>query len=179
MASLELLLVACGEGDRDAVRRLYELTSSQLMGVAMRLLRRRDLAEDVLHDAFIQIWQRAGTFEPGRGTAQAWIVAIVRYRALDVLRRMARRAGDEPDVEALDLPDPGPSAFERLGRFEDLKRLQGCLDQIGEESRHCILLAHLDGYTHEQIAAQLDRPLGTIKSWIRRGLQALKSCLSE
>ncbi len=140
------------------------------------MLGRRDLAADVLHEAFVQIWERAAAFDRTRGTGRAWIVAILRYRALDALRRVARRRGDG-DITELEIADPKPAAVEQLSLEEDLRRLYLCLDRLPPDNRRCILMAYFDGCTHEEIADRIQRPLGTVKSWVRRGLLALRTCL--
>jgi RNA polymerase sigma-70 factor (ECF subfamily) len=173
---IEELLELCAGGDERALEDLYRLSAGHLFGIALRMLGRRDQAEDVLHEAFVQIWERSRTFDRTRGAGRAWIVAIVRYRALDALRRLDRRRGDA-DLAGLDIADPQPDAVDRLGLDEDLRRLYDCLERLTPDGRRCILMAYFDGCTHEEIAGRIERPLGTVKSWVRRGLLALRTCL--
>jgi RNA polymerase sigma-70 factor (ECF subfamily) len=169
-------LAACARGDRRGLRLLYEHEAPKLMGVALRIVRRRDLADEVVHDAFVQIWQRAGSFDASRGGARAWIFSIVRHRAIDVVRGQRREtAVDAPVLEAI--ADSTADADDSLMRLADNVALRHCLGALDPRRRACILLAYVDGYTHEQIATRLSAPLGTVKGWIRRGLQALKECL--
>lgn len=170
------LLLACAQGDRAALRRLYVREAPQLLGVAQRIVRRRDLAHDVVHDAFVQIWQRADSFDPGRGGGRAWIYAVVRHRALNVVRS-GRRLTEYDDVEAEAVADPAEPVIELLERQGRHSALRACLDQLEPQRRHSILLAYVDGLTHSEIATSLEMPLGTVKSWIRRTLLSLRECL--
>ena len=176
--TLEILVDACRDGKEDAVRQLYEATSAQLFGVAFRIVRRRDIAEDVLHEAYVQIWQNAARFDRNKGSAWTWIASIVRYRSLDALDKLKREtpAGDADDEATVNSP-PAPDLAD-AHRFEahDLRR---CLSRLETQPRACILLAYVDGYSQTEIATRVDAPLGTVKSWIRRGLIALKRCLER
>ncbi len=172
----ESALLACAQGDRAALQQIYAREASQLMGVALRIVRRHDLADEVLQDAFLQIWQKATMFDPNRGSARGWIFSIVRYRALDALRKASR----EVAVDETMLANRSPATtdmLDNLSRMAETKALQDCLEQLEQVKRQSILLAYVNGYTHIQIAAQLEVPLGTVKSWIRRGLLALRECL--
>ena len=173
-------LQACARGDREALRRLYEAEADYLIGVALRILRRRDLADEAVHDAFVEIWQKATAFDPARGAApgvaRAWIASIVRHRAFDILRKRSRETLVEPG-DLADLPDLAADPAEAMARLSEADALRRCLETIDHDKRVCILLAYVDGYSHSQIAARLDAPLGTVKAWIRRGLLALRECL--
>lgn len=175
-ADIEGLIERCAGGDERALEELYRLSAGHLFGIALGMLGRRDLAEEALHEAFVRIWERARSFDRTRGAGRAWIVATVRYRALDALRRLDGGRGGEV-VARLDLADPQPDAVERLGLDEDLRRLYDCLDRLPPDGRRCILMAYFEGYTHEEIAGRIERPLGTVRSWVRRGLLALRTCL--
>ena len=170
------LIVACAAGDRAAFRRLYDAAAPRLLGVALRLVRRRAVAEEIVHDAFLQIWQQAGRFDPARGSGWGWVVTIVRNRALNVLRGAGREtAADDGMLEAL--PDPSPGVLDALTLAGDAAALHRCLGRLEGGKQTSILLAYVDGLTHTQIAEQLATPLGTVKAWIRRGLLELKGCL--
>lgn len=163
-------------GDRTALAELYRLAAPRLLGVALRILRRRDAAEDVLQDAFLAVWQRAGQYSAERGQPLAWLSMIVRNRAIDRLRQETRRAEDElasddalPDVLVLD-----EAAARGVGG--DIAR---CLSALPAEQQRALLLAAQYGLSHEEIARRLGRPLGTVKSWIRRGLIELRECLER
>ena len=168
----EAALAACARGDRYALRAVYERERRWLMAVALRITRRRELAEEVLHDAFVQIWRKAATFDPALGSARGWIYTVVRHRALNAVRSSARTvAVDEGALVAL----ADAQAAWRAGEREiDAGALAECLGRLDDQKRTCVVLAFVDGYTHEELAKHLDAPLGTVKSWIRRALLSLE-----
>ncbi|MGH6948201.1 MAG: sigma-70 family RNA polymerase sigma factor [Kiloniellales bacterium] len=169
------LIAAVAAGDRRAFRQLYLETSPRLLGVAIVLLKRRDLAEEVLQEAYLSLWRRAATYRADRGSPLAWLVAILRYRAIDRLRQLqGERATAELSPEAADSA-PGP--FDWAANSEEGRRLQRCLEELEQRQRDSILLAFVEGLTHEELAERIGAPLGTVKSWIRRGLRRLKDCL--
>jgi RNA polymerase sigma-70 factor (ECF subfamily) len=168
---------ACARGDRGALRRLYDEEAGRLIGVAQRIVARRELAEEVVHDAFIQIWRRADTYASELGSARAWIYSIVRHRALNVIRDGART--DLMDGDALaEVQDRHVGADDAFERLDTNSRLRRCLDGIDREKRESLLLAYVAGYSHGEIAGRLGVPVGTAKSWVRRGLAALKECMT-
>ena len=169
-----MLLARCAQADGAAFRRLYELQAPHLYGVALRITRQPALASDAVHDAMLQVWRNAARFDPARGSSRAWLVSLARYRALDLVSRVGRVLADDAAPEAED-PDPGP--LERLLGSEAGSALYSCLQAIGPDRRHLVVLAFLDGLTHSQIAARVAQPLGTVKSGIRRSLAALRACL--
>lgn len=168
---------ACARGERFALRALYQREAGWLLGVARRIVRDAELAEDVLQDAFVQIWQHANSFDAQLGSARGWIYTIVRHRALKALRDAGREQTMDPQ-DLTDLADarqhPG---VEGNLRALDTDSLERCLQRLDAPRRACVVHAFVDGLTHEQIARQLDTPLGTVKSWIRRSLASLKECL--
>lgn len=168
-----LLLRLCAQGNRAAFRRLYELYAPQMHGIALRLTRSRSLAADAMHDAWLLVWQRAADFDPARGSAEAWLIALVRYRALDIMRRR-RREMPLPESGAEEA-EAAPMAEEPV-RSEDLRR---CLGTLEEERRQMVVLAFVAGLSHAELAAQLGQKLGTVKSTIRRALLSLRRCLDE
>ena len=177
-AELEALLSRCATGDRAALETLYARVAPLLLAVLMRILRRRDVAEDALQDVFVSIWQRARQFDPIRGRALAWLVSMARYRAID-LQRATRPAVALTEVSALEpqLQSEGPAeTSEMLGTGALLLR---CLEQIAAPQRRCLMLAYQDGLTHSEIARAVNEPLGTVKSWVRRSLIALRRCLES
>lgn len=164
-------LHACARGERPALRRLYEAEAPRLLGMVHRLVRDRAMAEDIVHDAFIRIWNRADTFDPSRGDARGWIFSIARHLALNTLRRRNR---DVPLPEWEDdtaLAEPSPDWQ------GDAPRLERCLAALEPQRRACILHAYVDGYSQTEIARRLDAPLGTVKAWITRSLKALRECM--
>lgn len=166
------LLAQVALGNRDAFRQLYELTVAHLFPVALRILKQRDKAEEALQDAYIQIWNKASEFHAERGTAGAWMSTIVRYRALDAVRRKPR------EINLEELPD-GADPADDIGRLLSGSDLQLCMDDLNDEQRRAIALAYIEGLSHSELSERLTSPLGTVKSWIRRGLQALRECLSR
>jgi RNA polymerase sigma-70 factor (ECF subfamily) len=176
---IEHLLGRCAQRDERALQELYQLISGQLLGVLIRILRRRAVAEEALQDVMVKIWERADQYVAYRGRAMAWISAIARYRAIDLLRRQqaASPIEDAPaealvDITAADFVDGTTSARMR-------KALNDCFSKLTPEQRRCLELAYVDGYSQDQIAGEIHSPLGTVKSWIRRGLSSLKRCLDS
>ncbi|HEY0419316.1 MAG TPA: sigma-70 family RNA polymerase sigma factor [Acetobacteraceae bacterium] len=170
------LLVRVARHDRDALRSLYGRQSTRLFGIAMAILRDRTASADVLQDAFLRVWTRAGQFDPGRGEASTWLASIVRHAALDVARARGREiSSDDPNLGdgAID-----PDVLDALASAEDAARLRACLERLEEKNRQGIVLAFVHGLSHPEIAARLGLPLGTVKSWIRRGLLSLRECLA-
>jgi len=174
----EAALLACARGERFALRALYEREARWLLGVAMRIVRDRELAEDVLHDAFLLAWQGASSFKPELGSARGWLYTIVRHRALKEVRHPGRMQVIAPeDLATLSDQQQADGALED-DRGLDADSLERCLQRLDESRRACVVHAFVDGYTHEQIAERLQTPLGTVKSWIRRSLASLKECMS-
>jgi RNA polymerase sigma-70 factor (ECF subfamily) len=171
----ESALGGCARGEAFALESLYRRESKWLGGVAFRILRDRALAEEALHDAFLQIWQKAHTFDRNLGSGRGWIYTVVRHRALGMVRTQGREVTVD-DVAALADARCEPVSLQD-GR-DDAADIDKCLEGLAPERRESILLAFLDGYSHEQIARTLATPLGTVKSWIKRGLASLKECLS-
>jgi RNA polymerase sigma-70 factor (ECF subfamily) len=173
---METLLDRCARGDHEAFRLLYDLWGSRLYGIALRITRQAVLAADATQEAFVQIWQQAHRFDRQRGGAEAWMIGIVRYRALDIVRRQAREV---PGYEHEDRADDAPDALTRLLDMAEGAALHRCLGQLEEDRRQLVLLAFVDGLSHSELARRLSVPLGTVKSWIRRSLISLRECLAQ
>lgn len=171
----ELILLVAG-GDRPALRSIYQRESTRLFGIANAVLRDRDAAADAVHDAFVKIAARAGQYDATRGVASAWLGAIVRYAALDIARARGREI--PTDDPALGDTAIAPEAIELLDAKVESARLRACLLGLEERIREGIILAFVHGLSHAQVAARLEEPLGTVKSWIRRGLLRLRDCLA-
>ena len=175
-ARLVEVLVRTGDEDRAAFRDLYELTSAKLFGITYRICGERQAAEDVLHDVYLTIWKRAGAYEPSRASPITWLATIARNRAIDWRRaqttRRASRLEDAPPIA-----DGAPLASEALIADQDSNRLHGCLDGLEQRQREAIRTAFFDGVTYAELAYQQKVPLGTMKSWVRRGMLKLKECL--
>jgi RNA polymerase sigma-70 factor (ECF subfamily) len=175
---LARLIHACAARDRQALRHLYDLMAAQMLAGMLRILKRRALAEEALQDVFVSIWQRAAQFESGRGAARIWLLAIARHRAIDVLRSERAELYREADVEQI-----AHAGAEGLGDWSSAGRsaaaLARCFEELSGEQRRGIELAFVNGYSHADIARVTGEPLGTIKSWIRRGLASLRACLEK
>lgn len=177
--TLNALIDAVAHGDRTAFRSLYNATSAKLFGVALRILKSREMAEDVLQDVYLKVWDAAPDYRPELGTPFSWMVAITRNRAIDVLRKRREVATDDDAHEAENNPDSGPDPFELAAQSRALKSLLGCMERLEPEHRRCLLMAYYYGYTHEEIADRVSKPVGTVKSWIRRGLIRVRDCLDN
>lgn len=175
-ATVEEALRRCAGGDRAALRALYEAEAPRMLGVALRMLRRRTLAEDAVQDAFVLVWRHAGRFDPARGPGRAFVYAILRNRALNILRGEARMDFTDAVDAARPSEDAGPEAAVAL--LSEAGALRRCLEQLEPLRRRAIVLAYAHGLSHGELAGSLGVPLGTVKSWLRRSLLALKACLS-
>jgi len=163
-------------GDRTALAEVYRLTSAKLFGVCLRILDDRGEAEDVLQLVYLTVWQKAGGFDAAKASPITWLVAIARNRAID--RRRARpAAAHAPLEEAAEVSDPSPSALADLETSEERRRLHDCLGTLEGKQADAIRRAFLDGLTYDELARATGVPLGTMKSWIRRGLLKLRECL--
>lgn len=170
-------LVRCARGEKAALRVVYDAEAPAMLGIALRVLRRRDMAEEAVHDAFLRIYQNAASFDPARGSAKAWIYTIVRNRALNIVRGEARTDLID-DFEPLGIEDEGDDPETIVSRLSDARSLKRCLELLAPDRRKLILLAYTHGLTHGEIAGKLGMPLGTVKSWIRRSLISLRECLA-
>jgi len=172
------LLPRIAQGDRAALRALYDATSSKLFAVCLRILSDREESQDVLQDVYVTIWRRADRFDPARASVTTWISTIARNRAIDRLRARGPLARSEP-IENLEIADDQPDAEATLSTAQDAGQLQGCLDELDARTSLVIRTAFFEGVTYDALARRMDAPLGTVKSWIRRGLARLKGCLER
>ena len=185
-------LSRCALGDRQAFRQLYEATSPRLLGVVAQLVGRGALAEDLLQDVYVRIWKAAGQYRAGAGSPMAWMAATARYRAIDHLRSRGARpevaiadlpshAGSEDgdDDPTHRMPDPGPGPAKSFEARSEAEAVHGCLGTLQGSQQQSISLAYYQGLSHGEIAAHLGAPLGSVKTWVRRGLIALKACLER
>lgn len=174
---LDEAIAGCAKGDRIALRHIFDQEAGRLIAVAQRIVRRRELAEEVVQEAFIRIWTHAHQYRPGAGSARGWIYAIVRNRALNLLRDGKREHSVE-EVERLQDNEQTDEIMAAWHRLDRNSRLHECLGSLDETKRQGILMAYVGGYSHGEIAGRLRIPLGTTKSWIRRGLLALRECMA-
>ena len=172
------LMAAIASGDRAALRRLYQATSAKLFGVCLRILSDRDESEDVLQEVYLTIWRRADRFEASRASVMAWISTIARNRAIDRLRARGPLAFAEP-VENLEIDDGAPQADALVAAAQEVAALNRCLSELDARAAAVIRTAFYEGVTYEALAQRLGAPLGTVKSWVRRGLLKLRACLER
>jgi RNA polymerase sigma-70 factor (ECF subfamily) len=174
------LLARCALRDQRAFATLYQFSSAKLFAVAVRITRRRDWAEEVLQEAFVNIWNHAAGYNPTKSAPMTWMTAIVRNRALDWLRRPREVEIDEEHEELMaSIPDDSPGPEELLRRSLEAGELAECMKTLTEEQRRSITLAFFYGLSHGELAEQMRKPLGTVKTWVRRGLERLKGCLDS
>jgi len=177
-AELAWLLAAVAKGDQAAFERLYTATQAKLYGVVLRILRRSDLANDVLQEAYLKIWSHAGQFDPARASPVTWMVAIARNRAIDVVRRRTDGSIEE-DAEAMAVAGDNPDPLAKREMTEELKRLLACLGRLAPDRQRMLLLAYYQGKSRDELAAEFDRPVNTIKTQLRRSLADIRECLGS
>ena len=173
------LLTKTAQGDQVAFSQLYELTSARLLTVSLQLLVRRDLAEDALQDAYVKIWHNAGDYQRSKGEVLAWMISIVRYRAIDILRsdksRKETREDEAPEGISDDYSPDQALSFDR-----ERTAIDDCMNSHLDKQQHQVIdLAYFKGLTHSEIVSQTELPLGSVKSWIRRGLKLLQRCIER
>jgi RNA polymerase sigma-70 factor (ECF subfamily) len=172
---LTWLLGAVAKGDADAFERLYEGTSAKVYGVVLRILRRSDLAADVMEGAYLEIWRRAGEFDPTIQSPIAWIVSVARSRAIDAVRRSSAADGDgESDIA----DDDEPGAVPRNAMTPDLRRLLTCIGRLEPDRQRMLLLAYYGAFSHEQLAGKVGMPVNVLRNSLRRCLAEIDVCLS-
>lgn len=173
------LLEKCATQDQRAFKQLYQEASPKLYSLALRLLQKPELAEDVLQEAFIKIWQKAGTYNSLKGKAFTWMATVTRNTSLDKLRSLKLKSAEtNVQYEGLDFASDDLEPDHQEDLSQEMQRLRECLKQLQPSQRECILLSYYYGHTHQELSVKLNKPLGTVKAWIRRGLESLKPCLS-
>ncbi len=177
LAHQKQLMCAIAQGNRHAFEQLYKLTSPRLFAVALRMLRRHAWAEEVLHDSFITAWNRASSYNPALSSPITWLTHIVRNRAIDWLRGSDNQWLELEDDGIREQQDSVDQPLYDLQQNSDAKVLADCLAHLPSEQRQTLVLAYYQGLSHGEVSQHLQQPLGTIKSWIRRALDHLKSCV--
>jgi RNA polymerase sigma-70 factor (ECF subfamily) len=165
------LLYDTSQGDKHAFSTLYQQTSGKLFAISLNMLSNRAHAEEVLQDAFIKIWHNASEYDASKGTVISWMISIVRYRSLDALRynkvRKEQTMGDDDfDIQSVDV------------NYDENTKLVNCIEQLEPQQKQAIHLAYYKGLSHSELVDHIESPLGTVKSWIRRGLTQLQRCLT-
>lgn len=176
---LAALLAQAGLGNRAAFADLYEATKSKLFAVSLRIVRERHIAEEVLQDSFVNIWNNATKYAVGQSAPMTWMTAIVRNRSLDIVRRPFLEVQDDEDYFATNMEDERPGPDEQLVSRRDQARIERCMKGLDGEQQQTISLAFFQGLSHSEVATHLGKPLGTVKTHIRRGLLKLKGCLES
>jgi len=177
-AELVWLLAAVAKGDRAAFERLYAATRAKLYGVVLRILRRADLADEVIQETYIKIWTSAGQYNPAIATPITWMVSIARNRAIDLIRKKSEVPIEE-ESDAMDVAAETPDPLAGREFSEELKRLLACMGKLDGERQRLVLLAYYSGWTREQLAAKFEKPVNTIKTWLRRSLAEIRECLGS
>jgi RNA polymerase sigma-70 factor (ECF subfamily) len=187
---LAALLARAGLGDRDAFATLYERTSAQLLGVVLRIQRDRAQAEDILQEVYVNVWRAARGFDAAQSQPLTWLTSIARNRAIDSLRRLQT----QPQVQSLhpgrdhdgdggdaydNVADDAGGPLDLLSQAADARALSQCMQGLSPQQRQSVAMAFYDGLSHSEVAEQMRQPLGTVKSWVRRALLALRSCLDS
>jgi RNA polymerase sigma factor (sigma-70 family) len=186
---LQALLGRVALGDRAAFGVLYRTSAAHLLGVILRIQNDRAQAEDVLQEVFVNVWKSAGSYDAARAAPMAWLASVARNRAIDSLRRRKTEPltqsssvtgadGEEQDLLArFASPDPGPQ--EKREQADQALALRGCMARLSAEQQQCLSLAYYQGLSHGEVAEHLKQPLGTVKSWVRRALSAVRACLEQ
>lgn len=169
------LLSATAQGNKKAFAKLYSATSPKLFAISLKMLSNRAHAEEALQDAFVKIWHNASEYQVTKGTVISWMISIVRYRSLDSLRYHKVRKEQSLDDDNAYM-EPADQAI--TVDYEDKSKLVDCMEQLDDQQKQAINLAYYKGLTHSELVDHIETPLGTVKSWIRRGLQQLQRCLT-
>ena len=171
-AQVAAALIRCAAGDRTALRVIYDAEAARMVGVARRMLRRQDLAEEAVQDSFMRVWRAAGTFDPKKGAARSWLYAILRNCALSILRDENRFTSDESAAD-----QAAPMTENALAHLPETSALRRCLERLEPTRRSVVVLSYVHGLSHGEVAGKLGVPLGTVKSWARRSLISLQECM--
>jgi RNA polymerase sigma factor (sigma-70 family) len=182
-ARLTVLLSKVALGDQSAFAQFYEITSSHLYGVALRILRDPPAAEEILQEAYVNVWHHAGSYEAAKSQPLTWLTTIVRNRCLDQLRRReldtVTLTSDDDDAPEYDVQSDAMTPAEMLIAGAEARSVKDCVDTLDAGPKQAIALAFYQGLSHSELADHLRQPLGTVKSWVRRGLERLKACLDR
>lgn len=180
---LKTWLLAAGKRDGAAFRKLYEASSSKLFGFALRILHKRELAEEVLQESYVAIWNNAANYQSHLAAPMTWMATIVRNKAFDHLRRSdvtVEIDADQFDGDVMNaLQDPQATPIDALQISGDAKALAWCMSALEAAHRQVVALAYYHDMSHSEVAEQMQMPIGTVKTWIRRSLERLRTCLAK
>src|SRR3978361_21269 len=176
-AELVWLIAAVAKGDEAAFVSLYAATRGKLLGVVLRILRREDLAEEVIQEAYVKIWNSAGQFNPGLASPITWMVSIARNRAIDVVRKRGE-VSIEGEPAGMGVAADSPAALARREMSEELKRLLECVGRLQPDRQKLVLLAYYNGWSREQLATKFETPVNTGKTWLRRSPMPSRGALA-
>lgn len=179
---LEHLLARCALRDQKAFARLYQMTAGYMNAVALRIVGSSDASSDVLQESFVKIWDNASTYSAAESRPLTWMASIVRYRAIDFLRREKRhqnRPSAEVEEDLLNRASSGVSQEDIQLQFGMKKKLADCMGKLGDKFRTSVDLAYFQGYSREDIAQLLGANVNTVKSWLHRGASSLKDCMQD
>ena len=175
-AELVSLIAAVAKGDEAAFERLYAATRAKLYGVVLRILRRQDLAEEVVQETYVKIWRNSGQFNPALASPITWMASIARNHAIDLVRKKTE-ASIEEEPRAMDVAADTPDPLARREMTEELKRLLECIGRLEPERQKLVLLAYYNGWSREQLAEKFSAPVNTVKTWLRRSMLDVRECL--
>lgn len=173
------LLLRCATQDQQAFQQLYQTCSPTLYSVVLRIVKQKELADDILQEAFLKIWRSAKLFHPEKGKAITWMITVTRNKALDKLRALKSRPQEtQTNYEGLEFATIAMQPDDNTQLNEEVSSLMHCLRTMKAEQRECIVLAYYYGYTHTELATKLNQPLGTVKTWISRGQRKIHQALA-
>ncbi len=173
---IAFMLASVANGDADAFARLYQATSAKVYGVVLRIVRRHDLAAELMEEIYLHIWETAGKFDPDLASPMSWIVAIARARAINLARRPDIVASDaDPEIADND----SPSALPRRELTDELKRLLTCIGRLEPDRQRMLLIAYYGAFTRDELAARLEVPVDMLRSSLRRSLFEIEQCLTS
>jgi RNA polymerase sigma-70 factor (ECF subfamily) len=174
----ELLIRCATHRDSDAFKQLYDQTSPRLFSLALGILKNKGMAEDILQESYLKIWNSANTYHQGKGKAITWMATVTRNKCLDKLRSLKSRPQETETVyEGVEFAAATLEPDELSSVDQGLGQLMSCLEELQAEQKECILLSYYQGYTHQELSEKMEKPLGTIKAWIRRGLEKIRVCM--
>src|SRR4051812_28755693 len=175
-AELVGLIGAVAQGDQAAFERLYVATRAKLYGVVLRILRRQDLAEEVIQETYVKIWNSAGQFNPALASPITWMASIARNRAIDIVRKKTEVSIEE-EPQAMEVASDSPDPLARREMTEELRRLLECIGRLEPDRQRLVLFAHFNGWGREQMGEKIAGPVNTVKTWLRRSMMDIRECL--